>query len=75
LQYWDNQVKKLNNAIKQFEPTDAIGSFEDLKHYKNIRSSILEFLSIVSDMRNIVVDKTINDKEFNTIFNYMGMGS
>jgi hypothetical protein len=75
LQYWDNQIKKLNNDVKQFEPTDAIGIIEDLKHYKNISSSISEFLSIISDMNNIVVDKTINDTDFNTILKYIGIGN
>lgn len=52
INYWQQECDKLETVVKGLNPTNAIELIEDLKCYKNIASSMGEFLSIVSDKNN-----------------------
>lgn len=52
INYWQQKCDELGAAVKGLDPTNAVELIEDLKRYKNIVSSVGEFLSIVSDRNN-----------------------
>lgn len=52
INYWRQECDKLEAAVRGLDPTNAVELIADLKRYKNIASSVGEFLSIVSDRNN-----------------------
>lgn len=52
ISYWQQECDKLEAAIKGLDPVNAVELTADLKRYKNIASSVGEFLSIVADRNN-----------------------
>lgn len=52
INYWKQECDKLEAAVRGLDPTNAVELIADLKRYKNIASSIGEFLSMVSDRNN-----------------------
>lgn len=52
INYWKQEYDKLEAAVRGLDPTNAVELIADLKRYKNIASSVGEFLSIVSDRNN-----------------------
>ena len=52
ISYWQQECDKLEAAVKGLDPANATELAADLKRYKNIASSIGEFLSIVADRNN-----------------------
>ncbi len=52
ISYWQQECDKLEAAVKGLDPAYAVGLAAELKRYKNIASSVGEFLSIVADRNN-----------------------
>lgn len=52
INYWKQECDKLEAAVRGLDPTNAVELISDLKRYKNIASSVGEFLSMVSDRNN-----------------------
>ncbi len=52
ISYWQQECGKLEAAVKGLAPANAVELAADLKRYKNIASSVGEFLSIVADRNN-----------------------
>lgn len=52
ISYWQQEYSKLEATVKGLDPANAVELAADLKRYKNIASSIGEFLSIVTDRNN-----------------------
>ena len=52
ISHWQKECDKLEAAVKGLDPANAVNLAADLKRYKNIASSVGEFLSIVADMNN-----------------------
>lgn len=52
IRYWQQECDKLEAAISGLDPANAVELAADLKRYKNIASSIGEFLSMVADRNN-----------------------
>lgn len=52
ISYWQQECKKLEASIKGLDIENAAELATDLKRYRNITSSIGEFLSIVADRNN-----------------------
>lgn len=52
ISYWQQECDKLEVAVKGLDPANAVELAADLKRYKNIVSSVGEFLSIVADRNN-----------------------
>lgn len=50
--YWQQECDKLEVAVRGLDPANAVELAADLKRYKNIASSVGEFLSIVADRNN-----------------------
>ena len=55
LQYWEGEFEKLRQKIEKHSPEEVIHSSNDLKIIRHIRLCINEFLSIISDLKNIPV--------------------
>lgn len=52
ISYWQQECDKLEAAIKGLDPANVVELAADLKRYKDIASSVGEFLSIVADRNN-----------------------
>lgn len=52
IKYWQQECGKLEAAVKGLDPANAVELAADLKRYKNIASSMGEFLSMVADRNN-----------------------
>lgn len=52
ISYWQQECDKLEAAVKGLDPAYAVEPAADLKRYKNIASSVGEFLSMVADRNN-----------------------
>lgn len=72
IQYWDEKYKDLELKLKSVKVTDSIELYKDLKHYENIRTSIAEFLTIISDSKNSSFSELVSDR-FKQIFDYLGV--
>ena len=72
LQFWTDKCSELKRQLAEFSPTDSIELWEELKHFENIRGSIISFLSLLSDMNSPPYSKLKNDK-FKSIFSYIGV--
>lgn len=70
IKYWDQEYKNLEDTIKEIDLANVTELSEDLKRYKNIATSMGEFLKIVADMNNpniqeveIQIEKAIQNKQ------------
>lgn len=52
IKYWDNEYDFLKYQIKQLKVENAVSLINNLKEIQSIRSSIDEFLTLVTDMNN-----------------------
>lgn len=52
INYWQKECDKLEAAVKGLDPANAVELTADLKRFKNIVSSVGEFLSLVADRNN-----------------------
>lgn len=52
ISYWQRECEQLEAAVKGLDPANAVELAADLKRYKNIASSMGEFLGIVADRNN-----------------------
>lgn len=52
INYWQRECDKLEAAVKGLDPANAVELTADLKRFKNIVSSVGEFLSLVADRNN-----------------------
>ena len=52
ISYWQQKCDELEAAVRGLDPANAVELAADLKRYKNIASSVSEFLSIVADRNN-----------------------
>lgn len=52
INYWQQECNKLEAAVKGLDLANAVELAADLKRYKNIASSVGEFLSMVADRNN-----------------------
>lgn len=72
LTYWTNKKEDLEKAIKSISPEKSIPIIQEIKEYNNIELGIMDFLSLVSDMNNIVISgNNFGDTQFDIIKNYI----
>lgn len=72
IKYWTEKFSELETELKTVSTTDAIELYKELKHIENIKGSIDEFLSIISDENFLSISKLIELK-FKPIFDYIGI--
>lgn len=59
--YWQNEKQKLEALISTLPATSIIKEIEELKAIENIALTINEFLSYISDIKNIKFDELKNE--------------
>lgn len=59
LDYWKSEYETLKSSISRFSPDEVISVTEDLKIIRDINGSIVDFISVVSDLKNIPFDKLL----------------
>lgn len=70
--YWTNEIEKLEKLSKNLDPTKSLPIVKELREYKYIENEILDFLEVICDMNNIVLNKDVfNDIHFDTISNFI----
>jgi tetratricopeptide (TPR) repeat protein len=74
IKYWHEKHSKLELDLKQVIPTDAIELYRTLKHYENIKTSIGDFLNILSEGNHPSFSK-LAKRNFQEIFDYIGVAS
>ncbi|CAG7840009.1 hypothetical protein CLOHAE12215_01425 [Clostridium haemolyticum] len=52
VKFWENKCKELQEKVSEINVVNAVDIINDLKRTQNICSSIIDFLSKVSDMNN-----------------------
>jgi len=72
IKYWTEKFIELETELKAVNTTDVIELYKELKHIENIKGSIDEFLSIISDENFLSFSKLIEQK-FKPIFDYIGI--
>lgn len=72
IKYWANQYEELEKKLQSVNTTDAIELYKELKHYEKIRTSIDEFLSILTGMHCPTYSALAVDN-FRRIFDYIGV--
>jgi len=60
--YWQNEKQKLEGLISTLPATSIIKEIEELKAMESIASTINEFLSYISDIKNIKFDELKSEK-------------
>ncbi|MEP7229953.1 MAG: toll/interleukin-1 receptor domain-containing protein [Ginsengibacter sp.] len=72
IKYWGDKYIELETDLKTVNTTDALELYKELKHIENIRSSIDEFLGIISD-ENFLSFSKLKVQKFKPIFDYIGV--
>ena len=72
IKFWSDRHSDLELKLKSVNITDAIELYQDLKHYVKIRTTIGEFLYLLSDMNSPKFTELTEDN-FQSIFNYIGV--
>jgi len=73
LEYWKNKYKELANQLKDQKTTECIPLWQELKQYESIKNEMMEFLSILSDMKSILYEDVIDAKMFQTVIDSLGI--
>jgi hypothetical protein len=71
LNYWKNEYQKLKTAIANYSPEEVISVTQDLKVLRDINGSIVDFMSIISDIKNIPIE-SLRKSKFREIKNKLG---
>lgn len=69
--YWHDEKLELDQLIKSLPPTSIINEIEELKTIENIASTINEFLSYISDIKNIKFDE-LKKENYKSILESLG---
>lgn len=72
LDYWKDEHSKLKESISKFSPDEVISVISDLKIIRDINGSIVDFISIVSDLKNIPLE-TLKRNQFKEIKQKLGI--
>jgi len=56
LEYWKTEYSSLKESLSKYSPEEVISISTDLKIMRDINGSIVDFISIVSDLKNIPLD-------------------
>jgi internalin A len=56
IKYWEDKKRKLDEAMKEVGSENLQGIREEIDHYTNIRNTIAELTSILSNMNNLTSD-------------------
>ncbi len=67
INYWDEKIEKLNQAIKNVkEVTNLQGITDEINLYRNIRNEISQLTDTIQNMNTLTVDEHLNT-DFNPI--------
>ncbi|MBN2597941.1 MAG: toll/interleukin-1 receptor domain-containing protein [Marinifilaceae bacterium] len=72
LDYWKNEYSSLKKSISKYSPEEVISVTSDLKIIRDINGSIIDFISIVSDLKNIPLD-ILTKNQFKEIKQKLGI--
>lgn len=72
LNYWKNEYSTLKRSISEHSPEEVISISSDLKIMRDINASIVDFISIISDWKNIPLDE-LRKNEFREIKQKLGI--
>lgn len=72
IKYWASKFDELESKLKLLSTTDALDLYKELKHIQNIKGSIGEFLSYMSEI-NLLFFSQLESKNFKPIFDYIGV--
>ncbi len=72
IKYWSDKHSELQYLLKTVNTTDALSLYSELKHTENIRTSIDEFLSLLSSMKADTFSECAS-QNFKSIFDYVGV--
>ena len=71
IKYWSEKCNEIETQIKILEPTNALNLLKELKLYKDIYSSIDEFLENISKRLNINISDAVKNN-FKDILDFIG---
>jgi len=72
LDYWKNEYSSLKKSISKHSPEEVISVTSDLKIMRNINGSIVDFISIVSDLKAIPLE-ILKKNQFKEIKQKLGI--
>jgi hypothetical protein len=68
IKYWQKECEQMTKHLLEVEDLNQTTIIEESRKLENIKRNIGEFLSIISDMKNIVFDKNISMVDFDEIY-------
>tara|TARA_R110002050_G_C8905877_1_gene510455 strand:- start:86 stop:1753 length:1668 start_codon:yes stop_codon:yes gene_type:complete len=75
IKYWQEEIKKLNNKIKELDDLSNIeGITKDINHLNKIRASISDFISKIKDLNCKSFDE-LNENNYRHLLDYIGIES
>ena len=72
LDYWENEYLSLKDSISKYSPEEVISVTKDLKIMRDINGSIIDFISIISDLKYIPLE-TLKKNQFREIKQKLGI--
>lgn len=60
VKYWQNKLKDLEKETNDIYPLNMVKTIENMKKIENICRNIDDILDLISDMKNIVIDDSMN---------------
>ena len=72
IKYWQQQEKELRDQLQYIDGLNAIDLYRDLKKIEETSRNIGEFLAVISDMNNLIIEENIKEKDFDTILKVIG---
>ena len=72
-QYWGNELKRLKESIKEFDPEKIISILnDDVKIIRDIENSIVDFIKLISDLKYIPLDE-LKQMDYIPLLKEMGL--
>jgi len=71
IEFWQNEYDKINKLRSAIDTLAQVDVIQELKIVENIKINISDFLSSISDLQLITIDKEITLKQFNEIIDYV----
>lgn len=68
IKYWESKYNETQKLLLDVEELNRIEITEELKKLENIKRGVGEFLSIISDMNNIIFRENISKSDFEKIY-------
>lgn len=68
IKYWQEKYKEVDRSLSNLDELNKVETIKELRKIENIQRNIDEFLTSISEMKNITFDNEINRSDFDKVY-------